>query len=210
MVSGSFGQCTCGAKRADHSEGALAHGTGGAAAREAKAYGKTKQVLRSCYTLSYELQMTSYTRLLPRTCWPLACLLTSACLLTAYSPYGLGLGRATQRVYAEGDGRLCEVRAPPATRDLLCASFLSVEILTCLLQGGTRGTPSLLLFTDQLTCYKVRAQPGLWIVWRMRVWCEACGSLTLTLALALALSLPLALTLALTLALVLTLSQPKP
>ena len=52
MVSGSFGQCTCGAKRADHSEGALAHGTGGAAAREAKAYGKTKQVLRSCYTLT--------------------------------------------------------------------------------------------------------------------------------------------------------------
>ena len=50
MVSGSFGQCTCGAKRADHSEGALAHGTGGAAAREAKAYGKTKQVLRACYT----------------------------------------------------------------------------------------------------------------------------------------------------------------
>ena len=157
---------------------------------------------------TYELQMTSYTHLLPLTCWPLACLLTSACLLTAYSPYGLGLGRATQRVYAEGDGRLCEVRAPPATRDLLCASFLPVEILTCLLQGGTRGTPSLLLFTDQLTCYKVRAQPGLWIVWRMRVWCEACGSLTLTLALAL--SLPLALTLALTLALVLTLSQPKP
>ena len=33
MVSGSFGQCT-----------------GGAAAREAKAYGKTKQVLRTCYT----------------------------------------------------------------------------------------------------------------------------------------------------------------
>ena len=43
MVSGSFGQCTCGAKRADHSEGALSHGTGGAAAREAKAYGKTKK-----------------------------------------------------------------------------------------------------------------------------------------------------------------------
>ena len=43
MVSGSFGQCTCGAMRADHSEGALSHGTGGAAAREAKAYGKTKK-----------------------------------------------------------------------------------------------------------------------------------------------------------------------